>query len=255
MVADCWLFFRDAGGSAEEAPGKTFMYAGDAQALVEGRFDRKLWARQMEGKLRWLDLLYFFFPPLFPPWALEYDEKIVRVLQDQSQTRRSWDRQSLVEHWGYQQVFRREMINEIDLSDRFHRVSLEYASWKGFGTAKYAFWPGEDIIAEVIADWSDLGILKCTRQKAASSEYQNGRQRKIIEILQSSILSQVYTIDYIEHGLSGLVCDDIRIIWCKMLRAQICGDIPRRSVVCFFSGYRNGLIQDFMPTSLPLTPR
>lgn len=29
--------------------GRTFMYAGDAQALKEGRFDRKLWAKQMSG--------------------------------------------------------------------------------------------------------------------------------------------------------------------------------------------------------------
>ena len=30
--------------------GKTFMYAGDAESLREGRFDRILWAKQMSGK-------------------------------------------------------------------------------------------------------------------------------------------------------------------------------------------------------------
>ncbi|KAJ5611751.1 hypothetical protein N7528_008856 [Penicillium herquei] len=48
--ADCLIFFDD-----EEEPveisGKTFKYAGDAQALLEQRFDRKLWTRQMAGRL------------------------------------------------------------------------------------------------------------------------------------------------------------------------------------------------------------
>ena len=47
---ECWIFFMD-----DEAPGevegKTFMYAGDAKALLEKRFDRKLWERQMGEKL------------------------------------------------------------------------------------------------------------------------------------------------------------------------------------------------------------
>ncbi|KAF7160787.1 hypothetical protein CNMCM5623_006381 [Aspergillus felis] len=49
-VADCWVFFTDGEGPSE-APGKTFMYAGDAQALLEQRFDRRLWTLQMGGKL------------------------------------------------------------------------------------------------------------------------------------------------------------------------------------------------------------
>lgn len=43
MVSDCWVFFMDDGSPAE-APGKTFMYAGDEKALLEKRFNRKLWA-------------------------------------------------------------------------------------------------------------------------------------------------------------------------------------------------------------------
>ncbi|KAN0073374.1 hypothetical protein V8E54_008594 [Elaphomyces granulatus] len=49
-VASCWVFFTD-GDEPSEAPGKTFMYAGDAKALLEQRFDRKLWTLQMGGKL------------------------------------------------------------------------------------------------------------------------------------------------------------------------------------------------------------
>lgn len=49
-VADCWIYFKD-----EEEPkdvgGKVFMYTGDVQALLEQRFDRKLWTLQMGGKL------------------------------------------------------------------------------------------------------------------------------------------------------------------------------------------------------------
>ena len=44
------VFFTD-GDEPSEAPGKTFMYAGDAKALLEQRFDRKLWTLQMGGKL------------------------------------------------------------------------------------------------------------------------------------------------------------------------------------------------------------
>lgn len=49
-VQACWVFFTDD-EEPSEAPGKTFMYAGDAQALLEQRFDRKLWTLQMGGKL------------------------------------------------------------------------------------------------------------------------------------------------------------------------------------------------------------
>lgn len=49
-VADCWIYFKD-NKEPKEAGGKVFMYAGDAQALVEQRFDRKLWSQQMGGKL------------------------------------------------------------------------------------------------------------------------------------------------------------------------------------------------------------
>lgn len=50
-VSACWIFFTDGDSPAEEAPGKTFMYAGDEKALLEQRFDRKLWALQMGDKL------------------------------------------------------------------------------------------------------------------------------------------------------------------------------------------------------------
>lgn len=33
-----------------EVLGRTFKYAGDSEALLQGRFDRKLWARQMTEK-------------------------------------------------------------------------------------------------------------------------------------------------------------------------------------------------------------
>lgn len=42
----CWIFFTD-----QEGPADTSMYAGDASALLEGCFDRKLWEVQMAGKL------------------------------------------------------------------------------------------------------------------------------------------------------------------------------------------------------------
>lgn len=46
----CLIYFIDNEEPAK-APGKTFMYAGDANALLEQRFDRKLWLHQMAGKL------------------------------------------------------------------------------------------------------------------------------------------------------------------------------------------------------------
>ena len=49
-VADCWVYFKDE-KEPKETGGRVFIYAGDAQALLEQRFDRKLWSRQMEGKL------------------------------------------------------------------------------------------------------------------------------------------------------------------------------------------------------------
>ncbi|KAJ5555626.1 hypothetical protein N7535_008060 [Penicillium sp. DV-2018c] len=48
--APCLIYFMDNEEPAE-VTGKTFMYAGDANALLERRFDRKLWLRQMDGKL------------------------------------------------------------------------------------------------------------------------------------------------------------------------------------------------------------
>ncbi|KAB8218764.1 hypothetical protein BDV33DRAFT_205169 [Aspergillus novoparasiticus] len=48
-VASCCIFFQD-GEKPKEVGGKVFMYAGDAQALLEGRLDRKLWERQMGGR-------------------------------------------------------------------------------------------------------------------------------------------------------------------------------------------------------------
>ncbi|KAJ5579894.1 uncharacterized protein N7459_005879 [Penicillium hispanicum] len=48
--AHCLIYFVDNEEPAE-VPGKTFVYAGDANALLEQRFDRKLWLRRMNGKL------------------------------------------------------------------------------------------------------------------------------------------------------------------------------------------------------------
>ena len=45
----CLTFFVDD-EEPVEARGRTFMYAGDANALLEQRFDRKLWPHQMNGK-------------------------------------------------------------------------------------------------------------------------------------------------------------------------------------------------------------
>lgn len=49
-VATCAMYFTDnPDGKADENPtiGKTFRYAGDAQALKKGRFDWVLWETQM----------------------------------------------------------------------------------------------------------------------------------------------------------------------------------------------------------------
>jgi hypothetical protein len=45
-AAPCLITFAD-GVQQVQAMGRTFMYAGDAAALKEKRFDRKLWAQQM----------------------------------------------------------------------------------------------------------------------------------------------------------------------------------------------------------------
>lgn len=50
----CSIYFTDGpGGREDDRPtaGKTFMYAGDAVALKEGRFDRLLWELQMGTRL------------------------------------------------------------------------------------------------------------------------------------------------------------------------------------------------------------
>lgn len=49
-VFPCRILFMDDKSPAA-ASGKTFMYAGDQKALLEQRFDRKLWALLMGGKL------------------------------------------------------------------------------------------------------------------------------------------------------------------------------------------------------------
>ena len=54
-VCPCWILFEDEdedkdgrdGEQEEGVEGRTFVYAGDERALLEGRFDRKLWALQM----------------------------------------------------------------------------------------------------------------------------------------------------------------------------------------------------------------
>ena len=50
-VFPCWIFFQDD-KSSDMASGTTFLYAGDQKALLEQRFDRKLGALPMGGKLR-----------------------------------------------------------------------------------------------------------------------------------------------------------------------------------------------------------
>ncbi len=42
----CGISFTD-GKEPATVIGRTFMYAGDPEALRQGRFDRKLWERQM----------------------------------------------------------------------------------------------------------------------------------------------------------------------------------------------------------------
>jgi hypothetical protein len=52
-LASCNIYFTDDSGREEDEPvfGKTFRYAGDAQALKEGRFDRTLWEMLMGARL------------------------------------------------------------------------------------------------------------------------------------------------------------------------------------------------------------
>lgn len=50
-VIPCRIRFTGDDKSPAEVSGKTFMYAGDQKALLEQRFDRKLWALQMGEKL------------------------------------------------------------------------------------------------------------------------------------------------------------------------------------------------------------
>lgn len=49
-VTPLWIYFMDDGTPAEVS-GKGFIYARDSRALLEQRFDRKLWALQMGDKL------------------------------------------------------------------------------------------------------------------------------------------------------------------------------------------------------------
>lgn len=51
-VAPCNIYLRDegAGDEPERICGNTFRYAGDAQALREGRWDRKLWLKNMQSR-------------------------------------------------------------------------------------------------------------------------------------------------------------------------------------------------------------
>ena len=50
--APCIIRFTDDGNNiTARIAGRTFKYAGDPVALREGRFDRKLWARQMGSEL------------------------------------------------------------------------------------------------------------------------------------------------------------------------------------------------------------
>lgn len=53
-LASCAIYFTDGSdGKEDEGPtyGKTFRYAGDAQALKQGRFDWVLWETQMGSRL------------------------------------------------------------------------------------------------------------------------------------------------------------------------------------------------------------
>ncbi|KAF4996808.1 hypothetical protein FGRMN_4284 [Fusarium graminum] len=49
-LAPCLIQFTD-GNEPSQIVGRTFMYAGDAQALKDGRFDIKLWELQMGTRL------------------------------------------------------------------------------------------------------------------------------------------------------------------------------------------------------------
>ena len=51
-VAPCNIYLpsKVPGGEPKKVEGDTFRYAGDAQALREGRWDRKLWLRNMQLK-------------------------------------------------------------------------------------------------------------------------------------------------------------------------------------------------------------
>lgn len=51
-VAPCniYLCAEEAGVEPEKICGNTFKYAGDAQALKEGRWDRKLWLKNMQSR-------------------------------------------------------------------------------------------------------------------------------------------------------------------------------------------------------------
>ncbi|KAM0248443.1 hypothetical protein ACHAP5_003386 [Fusarium lateritium] len=49
-LAPCLIHFTD-GNEPQQVVGRTFMYAGDAQALKDGRFDAKLWELQMGTRL------------------------------------------------------------------------------------------------------------------------------------------------------------------------------------------------------------
>ena len=51
-VAPCNIYLHAEGDRAksEKICGNTFKYAGDAQALREGRWDRKLWLKNMQAK-------------------------------------------------------------------------------------------------------------------------------------------------------------------------------------------------------------
>ncbi|KAK2735668.1 hypothetical protein FQN55_002030 [Onygenales sp. PD_40] len=52
-VAPVWIRWVKGEGDEEEGvSGKPFMYAGDARALVEGRWDRVLWERQMQMQMQ-----------------------------------------------------------------------------------------------------------------------------------------------------------------------------------------------------------
>ena len=45
------MLSTDREDGEESVVGRTFKYAGDAQALKEGRFDRMLWEKRMDRRL------------------------------------------------------------------------------------------------------------------------------------------------------------------------------------------------------------